>query len=416
MEILTTGEKIKRARIQKEMTLKELCGKEISVSKMSTIENGKVQAEEWLLKLVAQRLDVDIEYLKKDIIQEITDELKHLEERKDSRTYEDEIKELIDIANTNELYKQAFLARIQLIDHYIYKNKLDLLSLEVSNLYKTLVRVVNPETMHLYILSMGKYLVATREFHNASVFLQNLMDNFDSLPESISGDERLKIPYMLMQCYVYTHQYEKAERYYKDVRELMETTASDEIKGEIHMMFYSLKASKGDDEDLEEDYRLINSYLRNHPENLARAKFMIAMIKIEKGMKEEGYRELEEAAYIFPKDRLGENTEILMSAMGVFARHRLYEEADKYIDLLVNSAIENGDTDHMQKAYFYKGMLLGKKGKYDQAETYMSVSLDLLSKSGKSKELFQRYRDLGKIYYAMGNKQEAVKYLAMSFQ
>lgn len=416
MEILTTGEKIKRARIQREMTLKELCGKEISVSKMSTIENGKVQAEEWLLKLVADRLEVDIDYLKKDIIQEIMDELRNLEERKDSKTYEDEIKGLIEIANANELYMQAFVARIQMIDYYIYKNKLDMLNYEVSNLYKTLVRVVNPETMYLYILSMGKYLVATREFHNASVFLQNLMDNFDSLPESISGDERLKIPYMLMQCYVYTHQNEKAERYYEDVKALMDITASDEIKGEIHMMFYSLKASNGTGEDLEEDYRLINKYLRKLPENLSRAKFMIAMIKIDKGMKEEGYRELEEAAFIFPKDKLGENTEILMAAMGVFARHKLYEEADKYIDLLVNSAIENGDTDHMQRAYFYKGMLLGKKGKYDQAETYMSVSLDLLSKAGKSKELFQRYRDLGRIYYAMGNKHEAVKYLAMSFQ
>lgn len=416
MEILTTGEKIKRARIQKEMTLKELCGKEISVSKMSTIENGKVQAEDWLLKLVAERLDVDIDYLKKDIIQEITDELRNLEERKDSRTYEEEIKELIEIANANELYMQAFVSRIQLIDHYIYRNKLDMLNYEVSNLYKTLVRVVNPETLHLYILSMGKYLVATREFQNASVFLQNLMDNFDTLPESINGDDRLKIPYMLMQCYVYTHQYEKAEKYQERVRMLMDITASEEIKGEIHMMFYSLKAEKGTGQDLEEDYRLINKYLRKYPDNLARAKFMIATIKIEKGMKEEGYRELEEAAHIFPKDKLGESTEILMAAMGVFARNGLYEEADKYIDLLVNSAIENGNTDYMQRAYFYKGMLLGKKGKYDQAETYMSVSLDLLSKSGKSKELFQRYRDLGKIYYAMGNKQEAVKYLAMSFQ
>jgi tetratricopeptide (TPR) repeat protein len=103
-----------------------------------------------------------------------------------------------------------------------------------------------------------------------------------------------------------------------------------------------------------------------------------------------------------------------MSAMEIFADNKLYDEADKYIDMLVNSAIENGDTDFMQKAYYYKGMLLGRKGKYDQAETYMSVSLDLLMKKGRSKELSERYKDLGKIYYQMGNKQEAIKYLSMS--
>jgi len=46
MEILSTGEKIKRARIYKRITLKELCGEEISISKMSCIENGKIKADD----------------------------------------------------------------------------------------------------------------------------------------------------------------------------------------------------------------------------------------------------------------------------------------------------------------------------------------------------------------------------------
>ncbi|SHH93152.1 hypothetical protein [Clostridium intestinale] len=44
MEILSTGEKIKRARIYKGITLKELCGDKISISKMSCIENEKIKA------------------------------------------------------------------------------------------------------------------------------------------------------------------------------------------------------------------------------------------------------------------------------------------------------------------------------------------------------------------------------------
>ena len=48
MEILSTGEKIKRARVYKGITLKELCGDKISISKMSCIENGKVKLDTWL--------------------------------------------------------------------------------------------------------------------------------------------------------------------------------------------------------------------------------------------------------------------------------------------------------------------------------------------------------------------------------
>ena len=43
MEILSTGEKIKRARVYQGITLKELCSDEISISKMSCIENGKIK-------------------------------------------------------------------------------------------------------------------------------------------------------------------------------------------------------------------------------------------------------------------------------------------------------------------------------------------------------------------------------------
>ena len=43
MEILSTGEKIKRARVYKGITLKELCRDRISISKMSCIENGKIK-------------------------------------------------------------------------------------------------------------------------------------------------------------------------------------------------------------------------------------------------------------------------------------------------------------------------------------------------------------------------------------
>jgi len=63
MEILSTGEKIKRARIYKGITLKDLCEDKISISKMSCIENGKVKADKEIIKFIAEKIDLDYEYL-----------------------------------------------------------------------------------------------------------------------------------------------------------------------------------------------------------------------------------------------------------------------------------------------------------------------------------------------------------------
>ena len=71
MEILSTGEKIKRSRIYKGITLKELCGDKISISKMSCIENSKIKADEEALRYISNKLEVDYNYLVRDVYDQI---------------------------------------------------------------------------------------------------------------------------------------------------------------------------------------------------------------------------------------------------------------------------------------------------------------------------------------------------------
>ena len=78
MEILSTGEKIKRARIFKGITLKELCEDKISIAKMSCIENGKAKADRELLEYIADKIDIDFEYLVEDVYEQITNNLENI--------------------------------------------------------------------------------------------------------------------------------------------------------------------------------------------------------------------------------------------------------------------------------------------------------------------------------------------------
>lgn len=76
VEILSTGEKIKRARIFKGITLKELCEDKISIAKMSCIENGKAKADKELLQYIAEKIEMDLDYLIEDVYEQILNNLK----------------------------------------------------------------------------------------------------------------------------------------------------------------------------------------------------------------------------------------------------------------------------------------------------------------------------------------------------
>lgn len=412
MEILSTGEKIRRARVKKGMTLKALCGSEISVSKMSTIENDKVQAEDWILELVAKRLGIEKESLKKDIVEEVAEELEKLAGNMFTKNYERDIRSLIAVTEENHLIFQAFQARIQLIDHFIEKNKLDELNLEIPQLYKTYINIVNVETQYLYCITMARYLYAMKEYENALVFLHYLMSHFYTLPDHIDKEKRLMIPYYTFSCLVHMEEQEEARKFVPYLNELLEVTKSDSLKGQIHLKLCMVEVT----EDLESCSLKIQKLLKDFPEMLAKAKYYMAMRLLKMGDDLGAYREMEEAAKVLPPEKLADNIELVLNAMERFVENGHHQEAGKYIDLVVNAAIENQNPQCVEKAYYFKGCLLAESGNFPMAETYLSVSLDMLLKRGRTKELAKRYRDLAEVYYKMEKKEDAIRYFALSIQ
>lgn len=63
MNILSLGEKIKKLRKEKNMTLKELAGDRITAAQISHIERDKSHTSYELLEYLSERLDVSIDYL-----------------------------------------------------------------------------------------------------------------------------------------------------------------------------------------------------------------------------------------------------------------------------------------------------------------------------------------------------------------
>ncbi|SFN52806.1 helix-turn-helix transcriptional regulator [Proteiniclasticum ruminis] len=412
MEILSTGEKIRRARVQKGMTLKALCGSEISVSKMSTIENDKVQAEEWILELVAKRLGIEKESLKKDLVEEVTEELHRLAQNMFTKNYERDIRSLIKVSEENHLIYQAFIGRIQLVEHFIEKNKQEELNIEVSQLYKTYINIVNQETQYLYCITMAKYLDVMSEYDNALVFLNFLMSHYYTLPDQITKEQRLLIPYYTVKCHLYLEEFEEAKKYLHYLEELLTVTEDESLKGQI--MLYMCMANAKD--DLKECSLKIKDFMADYPVLHAKAKYMLSIRLLNRGEIDASYQEMEEAVRMLGPENMAENIELVLHAMDTFVTKGHIKEASKYIDLVVNAAIENQNAQCVEKAYYFKGLLLAENGNFNMAETYLSVSLDMLLKRGKTQELAKRYHNLAEVYYKMDKKEEAIRYFALSIQ
>ena len=63
MEILSLGEKIKKLRKEKSLTLKELAGDRITAAQISHIERDKSHTSYELLEYLANKLEVSVDYL-----------------------------------------------------------------------------------------------------------------------------------------------------------------------------------------------------------------------------------------------------------------------------------------------------------------------------------------------------------------
>ena len=75
MEVLSIGEKVRKLRIKKGVRLKDICSKNLSISKISCIENNKIRADECSLKILANKLGTSYEYLSKDVDDQIFEKI-----------------------------------------------------------------------------------------------------------------------------------------------------------------------------------------------------------------------------------------------------------------------------------------------------------------------------------------------------
>ncbi|OFI00005.1 helix-turn-helix domain protein [Clostridium acetireducens DSM 10703] len=410
MEILSIGEKIKRCRIYKGCTLKDVCGSKISVSKMSCIENGKIKPEEWILDHVAKKLEMDVKYLKEDIRQQIEKNVKELKNNDFSKSYEKDLEYNLVFAEENNYYDLAFEILHLMFNYYLNENKLEKNQLTISKYYTLCKNSRNEDNLAIYYLDIGQYFFNIKEYAQASNYYNNV--------KKFSGDANKKsmlieATYKEAACYIMLKKYNKAYEIALELKKLLKYVEDNVKKAEIYHMLALLSLRMGKDNFKKyekESYKLYedNNFYKSQ------AMFNYATVMFEISMKDEGINYVKCSLQCFPKDDKHKLVKFMVKNINKLIENSHLDEAGKICEEALDYAIVLDDLKYIEKTYYYKSIIMERKGDLENAEIYMNLALGLLTKFGTKKDIYFRYMELGNIYHKLDNIKESIKYFNLA--
>lgn len=414
MEILSTGEKIKRARIFKGITLKELCEDKISIAKMSCIENGKAKADRELLEYIAEKIEIDLDYLIEDVYEQITNNLALIKKNISSDDeVEEKLKDNLSYAIKYEYYNLAFEFIHILFTYYIEENKIENIQLIISEYYDLYQRDNTEENTIIYFKDMARYLLYNKEYIEAISYYGKLREMMLQRDTEYDRSEYCLITYNEAICYQNIDKFDEAYALLSEIIDDVENLNSHEVKGKIYHIYTNvcIKLKKdGVDEYKGRAYE----YEKHNPISLAKSYGDYGKYYFAVGEKEKAIKEIEAGIKIFPKDNEEKYVEFLNSCTEILIANEQYEVAYEITEDALNMAIITNNIRLIERAYYLKGTILQKMDKYTEAEKYMNLSLDSLFKFGSREERKKRYIDMANLYYKLGATVDSLKYFNLA--
>lgn len=415
MEILSTGEKIKRARVYQGITLKELCGNKVSISKMSCIENGKIKADKDILEYIADKLSLDYSYLVKDVEEQINANLELIRSNNVSESdISDVIEHNLNYALEYSYNGLAFELIHLLFNYYVKENKIENIQLIVSQYYDLYQKNNTKENTITYYFDMATFFYRIKEYNEAINYYSRARDLIKD-----DGDfDKVKYAYT---CYREGKCYEKLgsiEDSYKVLEEAMLFIdfINDELdKGDIYHSFANacIKLKKNDTEKYME---LSYKYKKDNPMIVAISKGKNGESYFYVNEREKAIKEILEGIESFPIDDKKKYVRFLNKSINTLYENEEYDIAYDITDKALNLAIDTDDILLIEQAYYLKGMILQKKGLYVEAEMYMNLSLDSLFKFANKEKRYERYLDMAEMYYKLGEIKDSLKYFTLAMK
>ena len=413
MEILSTGEKIKRARVYQGITLKELCSDEISISKMSCIENGKIKADSEILHYISKKLDIDYNYLVQDVYEQIEENLNLLRKNEVPLDKIDEfINYSLEYAMDYSYLDLAFELIHRLFNFYVENNKIENIQLLISQYYDLYQKSSNDENTLIYYNDMASFFMKTKEYNEAINYFSKMREIIE---ENGIKDKKSYIYTCLREGLCYKETNEIQESYNKIISAVkyIDYIEDPKDKGKIYQEFATLNI-------------LLNKVETDKYINLARKYQGDDLVEVANSKAENGkyyfairdnvkaIDEIREAIDIFPKESEREYVKFLIKCIDTLYCNNEIDLAFSICDTALNLAICFNDLHLIERAYYFKGMLLQKNKRYREAEMYMNLSTDFLFRFANKEERYKRYLEMADLYYNLNESKECIKYFTLA--
>lgn len=415
MEILSTGEKIKRARVYQGITLKELCGNKVSISKMSCIENGKIKADKDILEYISDKLNLDYEYLVRDVKDQI---ISNLEVINNGGVLDEEMDKVIN-HNLNYALEYsyndlAFELVHKLFSYYVKKNKVENIQLIISQYYDLYQKNNTRENTITYYIDMATFFYSIKDFNEAINYYtraRNLLNSEKNFDKSIYA----YVCYREGKCYEKRGLLEESYKILKEAVKYIDHIDNFLEKGDIYHCF-AIVCIKLKKNEAEKYLKLAYEHKKSDPVILAIAKGKNAKSYFYVGNVDRAIEEIKEGIDIFPSEDEKNYVIFLNSCIRTLYENKEYDIAYEITDKALNSAINSNDIVLIEEAYYLKGMILQKKNMYIQAEMYMNLSLDSLFKFANREKRYKRYLEMGEMYYKLGEIKDSLKYFTLAMK
>ena len=395
------GEKIRRIRIYKGLTLKDLCSNRISISKMSCIENEKIKPDDSILKFIADKFDVDVEYLKQSIRDQIKNNIKVIMNDKNKFNYEAELEYNLNFAekyNYNDLCVKLLHL---LFNYFIEKNQINSAWILVPKYYGYIQKCFNDKNTAIYYMDIGKYLFKAEEYTQSLNYYNNVINISKRVCNNSILVEAL---YSKMKCLLMLKKYKEVYTLVDKLIELSECENEKLKKAKIYHLISVIYLRQNK-----------NMYEKNLVEK-ANEMFDYAEVMFEMNMKDEALENLKNALQIYPNDDKEAKIKFILDIVCKLIKNDILNIAETLCNNVLNESIKLNNIVFIEKSYYYKSRIFEKKGDIVSAETYMSFSMDALLKFANKKMVYKRYMEMGNMYYRMKNTSESIKYFNFAVQ
>lgn len=410
MEILSTGEKIKRARIYKGYTLKNICGDKVSISKMSCIENDKVKPDKWVLEYIADKLKIEHEYIKQGIREQIRINIETIQKSKNEIEY---LKKLEYNLGFSELYKYfdlSFIIMHLIFNYYIDTNQIEKLQSISSKYYDFYQKSSIDDNQITYYMDNARSLYNSKDFLQAANYYNNIIKT--------SNDKKkfstlARATYNEASCYVMVENYEKAYEIAVKLEMLVPYLDGDIKKAEAYQMMamLSLRMDKGKFEEYEkksyELYQFDYAHKAYAIYNFAEGMFSI-------GFRERAIEYIEKSLECYPKENKVDLVNFMLIIVDELIANKELNISQRICDEALDNAINLDNIIFIERAYYLKALILQARNNGNSPEMYMNLSLDSLVKFGTKQDIYTRYLEMGYMYYNFKSTAESIKYFSLA--